>query len=141
MLLPLPAPKLTVEKTQAKQDKQISIMRKIVLFHLVLLLSLCTQSDPAFALKHVPAADLYGDIVKDSSTENPEDTDMATTITAKGIYTDGDVTLGVTKATDGTYYLYDSNRKVGVKIGTKLPALDELVEQGKFYVVSSNVNT
>lgn len=108
-------------------------MRKIVLFFFVLLLSLCTQSDSAFALKHVPAADLYGDSGKDSSTENPEDTDMATTITAKGIYTDGDVTLDVTKTTDGTYYLYDSNRKVGVKIGTKLPALDELVDQGKFY--------
>ena len=66
------------------------------------------------------------------SKENAEG-DMATTITASGLYTDGDVTLDVTKTADGSIQLYDQKRNIYTKNCATLTPLDELVEQGTFF--------
>ncbi len=54
------------------------------------------------------------------------------TVKGQGIYC-GEVDLQVTQGSDGTNYLYDSERKVNVLIGATLPSLDSLVAKGQFY--------
>ena len=59
--------------------------------------------------------------------------DMATTITASGLYTDGDVTLDVTKTADGSIQLYDQKRNIYTKNCATLTPLDELAKQGTLF--------
>ncbi len=55
-----------------------------------------------------------------------------TTMKGQGIYC-GEVEMQVTQAADGTYYLYDNDRKVCMLIGATLPSLDTLAAKGLLY--------
>ncbi len=50
---------------------------------------------------------------------------------ARGIYTDGAVTLNVNKTADGSYQLYDAPRHIYTINNAMLPSLDTLAEQGR----------
>ena len=57
------------------------------------------------------------------------DNDKSATYSAKGIFC-GNVTLDVTQAADGNYYLYDSKRNIYTLIGAYLPSVDSMVATG-----------
>ena len=54
------------------------------------------------------------------------------TMTGKSVYS-GDLTLDVTKDTDGMYYLYDQQRNVHTLVGAYLPGFDNLLRNGKAF--------
>ena len=56
----------------------------------------------------------------------------AATMTGKSIYS-GDLTLDVTKGTDGMYYLYDRQRNIHTVVGGYLPTYEDLLKTGKAF--------
>jgi acyl-CoA synthetase (AMP-forming)/AMP-acid ligase II len=60
----------------------------------------------------------------------PEST--STTMTGKSVYS-GDLTLDVTKGSDGMYYLYDQQRNIHTLVGAYLPSFQYLFESGRMF--------
>lgn len=120
-------------------------MKKILLLQLVLMLALHGMADPEFSLRQVPdnrGGNNAGKAALRSNSNNFKNaagtdpapgSDMATTIKARGLYTDGEVTLDVTKANDGSIELYDAKRKIYTKNCATLASFDELNSKGKLF--------
>ena len=116
-------------------------MRRFLVFQLTLLLALRALADPTVYFPLATIADPYCHtadytsekviIVNDSASQG--NVNNMTTISAKGIFTNGDVKLNVTKTGADSYSLYDSERNIWVLSGAEFLPLDSLAMQGRFY--------
>jgi hypothetical protein len=93
--------------------------------------TMCIATDGRYKVYHdVETGEELKRVPLMHSVDVPKGT--TTTMTGKSIY-GGDLTLDVTKGTDGMYYLYDQQRNIHTLVGSNLPSFTYLFKSGKVF--------
>ena len=93
--------------------------------------TMCISADGRYKVYHDMETDEELKRVPTMHSVAPPD-GTAATMTGKSVYS-GDLTLDVTKDTDGMYYLYDQQRNIHTLVGAYLPGFDNLLRNGKAF--------
>ena len=93
--------------------------------------TMCISADGRYKVYHdVETGEELKRVPLMHTVDVPEGTPA--TMTGKSIYS-GDLTLDVTKGTDGMYYLYDQQRNIHTLVGANLPSYVYLLKNGKAF--------
>ena len=93
--------------------------------------TMCISADGRYKVYHdVETGEELKRVPLMHNADVPEGTPA--TMTGKSIYS-GDLTLDVTKGTDGMYYLYDQQRNIHTLVGAYLPSFDYLLKNGRAF--------
>ncbi len=93
--------------------------------------TMCISADGRYKVYHdVETGEELKRVPRMHTIAPPDGTEA--TITGKSIYS-GNVSLDVTKGTDGMYYLYDRQRNIHTVVGAYLPSYSKLIENGKLF--------